>query len=868
MHKGTYFALAAATVVGGFALGRMLRDDSPADAPSAGARGGAEVAQAGAAGGVERKKVPLEGEFKGAADALVNIVEFSDFQCPFCSRVNPQIERVMKDYAGKVRLYFKHYPLSFHQDAPLASQAALAAGAQGKFWEMHDKLFANQQALKRPDLDRYAQELGLDMGKFKQALDAQTYKARVDADFALGNSVGVNGTPAFFINGRSVVGAVPFEEFKTVIDQEIAAAEKLIASGTPRNQVYQKLLATSVAAAPAAPAPTPGAAARPAVPAEVYKVTVGDSPAKGAREPKVTIIAFSEFQCPFCSRALPTLKQIHENYEKDVQVVFKHLPLPMHQHAELAAQASEEARAQGKFWELHDKLFANQQTLDRPNLEKYAQEVGMDVGKLKAALDSGKWKSRVEADAKQAGQFGVTGTPSFFVNGRKIVGAQPFEQFKPLIDEEIAKADEKLKSGTPRRELYAATIKDGLEKVAPAPARPGEAAPDTVFKAEVTGAPVKGAKDALVTIVQFSDFQCPFCTRVEPTMDKILEEYKGKVRVAWRDFPLDFHKDAMPAAIVARVAKAEGKFWEMHKKLFENQTALDRASLEKYAQEVGVNVGKVKAALDSKKYEAEIKADMEMGAKIGVRGTPASFINGTFLSGARPYEQFKERIDAELAKAEALVAKGTPRSKVYDEIMKSAGTAPTPKAPDAEAGPEDDQTVYKIDVGKSPSRGPKNAPITVVVFSDFQCPFCSRVEPSIERLEKEYPGKIRVVWKDFPLGFHQNARPAAVAARVAGEEGKFWKMHKKLFENQTALDRPSLEKYAQELGVDSGKLKAALDANKYAGEIDADMAAGQKLGVSGTPASFINGRKIGGAYPYETFKKVVDQELAKLKKRS
>src|SRR5688500_2273267 len=116
MHKGTYFALAAATVVGGFALGRVLRDDSPADAPAARApSGGAQVAAGGQAG-IERKKVPLEGEFKGTADALVSIVEFSDFQCPFCGRVNPQLERVMKDYAGKVRLYFKHFPLSFHQD--------------------------------------------------------------------------------------------------------------------------------------------------------------------------------------------------------------------------------------------------------------------------------------------------------------------------------------------------------------------------------------------------------------------------------------------------------------------------------------------------------------------------------------------------------------------------------------------------------------------------------------------------------------------------------------------------------------------------------------------------------------------------------
>src|SRR5581483_3299161 len=117
--------------------------------------------------------------------------------------------------------------------------------------------------------------------------------------------------------------------------------------------------------------------------------------------------------------------------------------------------------------------------------------------------------------------------------------------------------------------------------------------------------------------------------------------------------------------------------------------------------------------------------------------------------------------------------------KVYDEIMKTAGSAPAAPAPSAAAAPPGADTVHKIDPGSAPARGPKNAPITVVMWSDYQCPFCKRVEPTIEQLEKEYPGKIRVVWKDFPLEFHPNARPAAMAARAAGEEGKFWEMHKK-----------------------------------------------------------------------------------------
>jgi protein-disulfide isomerase len=628
---------------------------------------------------------------------------------------------------------------------------------------------------------------------------------------------------------------------------------------------------------PTATAPTAHpitAAAKPPVPTkanlgpEIYKVPVGNAPVKGGEQPKVTIIAFSEFQCPFCGRVAPTLEKVLKTYGKDVQVAFKHYPLPFHPNAMPAAIAAEAAKEQGKFWQMHDKLFANQQNLDRASLEKYAQELGLDMTKFKAALDTAKNKDVIEANMKEGTNFGVRGTPSFFINGRFFRGAQPYDSFKLAIDEELKKADEKLKSGVSRAGLYAAITKDGLDKVAaPAapPARPGEPQAGTAYKVDLGDAPIKGAKDALVTIVQYSDFQCPFCSRVEPTVDQVMKEYNGKVRVAWKDLPLPFHQNAMPAALAARAAKDQGKFWEMHDKLFANQQNLDRASLEKYAQELGLNMARFKAALDSKKHEAEIQADSASGNKIGANGTPAFFINGTSLSGAQPFEAFKARIDEELKKAEALVAKGTPKAKVYDAIMKTAqsGVAAAPAAQAEPAGPEMDSKVWPVTAGSSPAKGPKNAPITVVVFSDFQCPFCGRVEPTLAKLDSDYPGKIRFVWKNFPLSFHQNAKPAAVAALAAGEQGKFWEMHDKLFANQTALDRASLEKYAQELHLDLGKFKAALDSNKYEAQIAADMKEGSAVDVSGTPASFINGRKIGGAYPYETFKKVVDQELAK-----
>ena len=221
------------------------------------------------------------------------------------------------------------------------------------------------------------------------------------------------------------------------------------------------------------------------------------------------------------------------------------------------------------------------------------------------------------------------------------------------------------------------------------------------------------------------------------------------------------------------------------------------------------------------------------------------------------------RIDEELKKAEDLAKKVGGKAKVYDAIMKTAKTEVGGGAPSKPAGGEAAAAgpVKKVDVGNAPVRGPKNAPITVVLFSDFQCPFCGRVEPSITELEKAYPGKVRVAWKNYPLPFHNNAKPAAEAALAANEQGKFWQMHDILFKNQQALTAADLEKYAKEIGLDLGKFKAAIDSHKFAAQIEADTKQGSSLGVQGTPAAFVNGNLVSGAQPVEAFKKIVDAEL-------
>ena len=652
MKPSVIIALLVGGVVG-FAVGSMFQRPSADGAPTAvagAAQPGARAPNAAPAGDNATFKVPLDDSpIRGPNDALVTIVEFSDYQCPFCSRAHNTIVELEKQYEGKVRVAMKQHPLDFHPRAKPAALAALAAGEQGKYWPMHDKIFANQTQLEDATFEGYAKDLGLNVDKWKADMASPKFQSQIAKDTALAMQLGATGTPAFFINGKKISGAQPIDNFKQVIDAELAAAQAMVKNGTPADQVYAKVIANGVSA----PAPAPQAPNQPSAPAPaaIRKVDVpADAPMKGGKAgAKVTIVEWSDFQCPFCSRVVPTLKQIEDTYGDNVKVVFRQQPLPFHNNAKIAAEASLAAHDQGKFWQMHDKLFANAQALDRASLERYAQEIGLDVGKFKASLDSGKFTKRVEEDSAAGMAVGANGTPTFFINGREFVGAQPFEAFKNVIDEEIKKADAMLARGIKAQDLYAEFQKEAGK--APPPSAPGapEAA-KVVTDLNITGAPVKGPKNAPVTIVAFSDFQCPFCSRVVPTLHDLEKQYGDKIKVVFKHQPLPFHNNAKVAAAASMAANEQGKFWEMHDKMFANQQALDRPSLERYAEELKLDMGKFRAALDSNKFDAYITADSNEGMRVGANGTPTFFINGRQVVGAQPIDAFKSVIDDELKK--------------------------------------------------------------------------------------------------------------------------------------------------------------------------------------------------------------------------
>ncbi len=173
---------------------------------------------------VPRKKVaiPAGTPTRGKDDAPITLVEFADFQCGYCKRAHPVVEQILSEYGDKVRYVYMDYPLNFHERAMPATKAALCAGEQGKYWEYHENLWNNPGSLDDNDLEARAKAVGLDTGKFDACYASDRFKDYIDRSLEEGSNLGVTGTPTFFINGRMMVGAKPYDEIKSIIDEELA----------------------------------------------------------------------------------------------------------------------------------------------------------------------------------------------------------------------------------------------------------------------------------------------------------------------------------------------------------------------------------------------------------------------------------------------------------------------------------------------------------------------------------------------------------------------------------------------------------------------------------------------------------------------
>lgn len=596
-------------------------------------------------------------------------------------------------------------------------------------------------------------------------------------------------------------------------------------------------------------------------------------PMWGSRSAPVTVVVFADFQCPFCKRLEPTLDQVRSTYgQESVRIIWKNEPLAFHVNARPAAEAAQgvmDMAGSEAFWRFHSLAFGNQSSLDESHFVTWAGEAGVkDLQAYRAGLTSHRWRAKVDEDHALAVRVGVKGTPAAFVNGVAVSGAQPFATFQRTIDAELAKAATRRAAGLAADRTYVTLSKENFVAPGGLGTRGATKEPDedtlSVFNVPVGKSPVRGNPNALVTIVEFADFQCPFCLRVEDTLGEVRRVYGDKVRIVWKHNPLAFHARAVSAANFAQeayVEKGNPGFWAAHDKLFQMQSSgLADEQLQNAAVGLGLDGARVRSAISQNTFRPIIEADQDLAEDFGATGTPHFFVNGRRLNGAQPIEKFRAVIDEEIVKAEAALARGVAPAHLYDELVKDGkGQAPLEKST---------LDLRRPEIADAPFKGAANAKVTIVELADFQCPFCKRVEVDLASVLLQYAGRVKLVWLDKPLPMHQNAQLAAEAAQEAlrqkGNTG-FWLMHDKLFANQASLARDDLDRYASDVGLDGARFAAALDDRTHRATVEATSRLADEAHLSGTPTFVINGYLVTGAQPARKFRRVIDLALSEAK---
>jgi protein-disulfide isomerase len=387
-------------------------------------------------------------------------------------------------------------------------------------------------------------------------------------------------------------------------------------------------------------------------------------------------------------------------------------------------------------------------------------------------------------------------------------------------------------------------------------AEPRRADPTRIYQVPVAGAPSRGPADAKVTIVEFGDYHCPYCAAEEQVVAALVRAHPGDVRLVFRN--LVVHPSAELPAQAALAAAEQGKYWEAHDAFFAdiNKTRT-REAVETLVKSLGLDMARFDADLDSGRYLHVVEADAALADRLGALGTPMFYVNGRPLSGMVPLARFENLVTAEIARADALLRTGVPRAALYRALV-ADGDEQAPVV----SGGFDGSRRYPVTLGTAPARGLANARVTLVVFAEFECPFCGRLYPVLKALEARYGSDLRVVFKHFPaVRAHTHARLAARAAIAAGSQGKFWEMHDLLYEHQKALTRAEIDGYAAQLGLDVARFDRELDLHTGDAQVLEDMDQARSLGISGVPTSFINGRPMVGINTEPAFREVIDEEI-------
>jgi protein-disulfide isomerase len=421
---------------------------------------------------------------------------------------------------------------------------------------------------------------------------------------------------------------------------------------------------------PAADAPTatPATAAAPVVVTERFKdlpvgFTAEGHPFRGAPDAPITIYEYSDFGCPFCARYfVQTEPALDDAFVRDnqVRVVFRDFPIvqlhPTAPAAHVAALCVAEQGSAAAYWEMHDEIFATQTVWTnladpQPHLVRLADRVGVDMARFEDCVASGAMDARIEQSLAEGQALGVTGTPTFnFVREATsenflLVGAQPYEQFAGMITALVAgetptQAEQAAAGGDPQIPFWATA-----EGLVPDPERPGYTLAGDLYR---------GNPDASVVVIEFSDFQCPYCRRhVQETQPVLDEEFVETDQVMWvfKHFPLTMHPQAEAAGVAAECAGDQQQFWEMHDLLFEHvedwSVSNPMPVFTGYAETLGLDMDQFNACAADGEAQARVQQDLNEGLPF-VQGTPTFIVlfngDGRIIPGALPADRFSEAL--------------------------------------------------------------------------------------------------------------------------------------------------------------------------------------------------------------------------------
>ncbi len=614
------------------------------------------------AGALERIPIEEGDVVRGNRLAYVTLVVFSDFVSAAGKATVPTFDRVRDAYPiDTLRVVYKNAPSATAPQAKFAAtvgQGVHASRGIVGFLKYRELASREQQAVGPAQIRQWALSAGLTPQELDRGLEAGAWADKVDRDIALARRVGAAEPPMSFVNGVALSGSASAEALKSAVEVELAKAKALEQAGVARADIYERAVAANLFA--------PGGSRENNElldPKAIWRVPVATSPVRGKPTALVTIVAFSAFDCPACQRTGQALDKVTSSFSSRVRIVWKDGPPPSHMRVHPAVYLARAARAQRGdqgFWDMHDRIFAAPH-LEDGDLEMLTRAAELDPKTILPMVKAQSSKRDVEADQELAEDLEITVSPQLFVNGRRLIGEQSYERVSAMVEEEIKKAEGILRSGIEPSALYDWFIKDGqpsepVRKIVPIP----------------SNAPWKGAQAGSLVIQAFSDFQCGPCRKADTFLEDVAKQNPGVVKVVWRDLPMSQHLADPLAAEAAReayVQKGSEGFWRMHDRLNATQTNLTREDVENHAKAIGLDIEKLRRALDTHVHRAAIEADERAAAENGIVAVPTLVIGPWVVAGGSNGPRVKKLVAQQLGEA--------PRTAVATGNSSSGSTPPT-----------------------------------------------------------------------------------------------------------------------------------------------------------------------------------------------